>query len=140
MMITARTQIKKSKFDNVQTISIQQFEDPSFWVESTYDYEPARSSIEISRTSFRTDTSKLEPKKLILKELIDELELLRLDAKYLRSIPNWSEHELSEYRDIKHFIKRVENNIDDYWRPEYERQDRENERFWMEEEDFDAVL
>lgn len=134
-MITARTQIKKSKFDNVQTITIQQFETPAFWVESTYDYDSARSSIAVSRVSSRTDSSKLKPKKLKMKELVKELELLRNDARYLRTIPNWSEHELSEYRDIKHFIKRVEDNIDDYWRPEYERQDQENERFWMAEED-----
>lgn len=139
MMITTRTQIKKSKFDNVQTITIQQFETPAFWIESTYDYDSARSSIAVSHISCRTDSSNLKPEKLKMNELMKELELLRNDAKYLRTIPNWSEHELSEYRDIKHFIKYVEDNIDDYWRPEYERQDQENERFWMEEEDINIV-
>jgi hypothetical protein len=138
MMITARTQIKKSQFGNVETVTIQQFETPSFWIESTYDYEPARSSISVSRISCRTDSSKLKPKKLELKELTTELEFLRIDAKNLSNVPNWGEQEMAENMDNKRFIKRVEDNIDDYWRPEYERQDRENECFWMMEEDVDV--
>lgn len=138
-MITARTQVKKSKFYNVETVTIQQFENPAFWIEYAYDYEPARSSIAVSRITCRTDSSKLKPKKLELKEIVSELEFLRIDAKNLRDIPNWGEQELSENIDIKRFIKRVEDNIDDYWRPEYERQDRENERFWMMEEDNDIT-
>lgn len=137
-MITARTKIKKSQFGNVETITIQQFDSPAFWIESTYDYEPARSSISASRISCRTDSSKLQSKKLKLKEIVSELEFLRIDAKNLRNVPNWGEQEMAENIDIKRFIKRVEDNIDDYWRPEYERQDRENECFWMMEEDVNA--